>query len=82
MDPREKKALDDIRAHGCHVIHVLEEAGLPPFSYSVGIQQTSKVAEVIVIVIVIGLNRDTAHVIVNEYNRLVRTGETFLSGKS
>ena len=78
MDPREKKALEDIRAHGCHVIHVLEEGAFPPFSYSVGIQQTSRVPEVMVV----GLNRDLAHFIVNEYNRRVRTGDEFLSGKS
>lgn len=77
MDPREKKALEDIRAHGCHVIHVMEEGSSPPFSYSVGIQQTSKVPEIIVV----GLNRDLAHFIVTEYNHRVRTGERFLSGK-
>jgi hypothetical protein len=76
IDPREQKALEDIRTHGCHVIHVLEEGSLPPFSYSVGIQQTSKVPEVMVV----GLNRELAHFIVNEYNRRVRLGDEFFSG--
>lgn len=73
MDAGEKKALDDIKEYGCHVIHVLEEGELPPFAYSVGIQKTSGAAEVIVI----GLKQELAHFMVNDYNRRVKAGEVF-----
>lgn len=76
MDQIEQRALDDIAAHGCHVLHVLEEGDLPPFAYSIGIQQTSQAPEVIVV----GLQRPVAHFVVNEYNSRVRAGESFRPG--
>lgn len=76
MDQQEQRALDDIAAHGCHVLHVLEEGDLPPFAYSVGIQQTSQAPEVIVV----GLQRPVAHFVVNEYNSRVRASESFMPG--
>lgn len=76
MDAGEKKALDDIEKYGCHVIHVLEDEEGPPFSYSVGVQKTSGVPEVIVI----GLKQTIAHFVVNEYNSRVRAGERFAPG--
>ncbi len=63
-DPGEQRALADIEQYGCHVMHLLAEGDLPPFSYSVGIQRSSGAPELIVI----GLNRPLAHFIVNEYN--------------
>ncbi|MFC5742030.1 DUF4262 domain-containing protein [Dyella tabacisoli] len=62
MDAAEKKRLDDIEKHGCHVIQVLAEDDCPPFSYSVGIEQSSGYPEVIII----GLKRELAHIMVNE----------------
>jgi hypothetical protein len=77
MDPGEEKALADIEAYGCHVIHVLEDQEGPPFSYSVGVQRASGASEVIVI----GLKQPIAHFIVNEYNRRIRAGESFVAGE-
>lgn len=77
MDASERKALDDIERYGCHVIHVMAEADLPPFSYSVGIWKSAGVPELIVV----GLKQPLAHFIVNEYNRRIRDGERFAPGK-
>jgi hypothetical protein len=55
----------------------LAEDDLPPFSYSVGIQRSSGVPEVIVI----GLKQPLSHFIVNEYNTRVRAGERFAPGQ-
>ncbi len=79
MEPneQEQKALDNIREYGCHVILVSEEGELPPFAYSIGIQEVSNSPEVIVI----GLEQDLAHYIVNEYNGRARAGETFTPGE-
>jgi hypothetical protein len=76
MNSGEQKALDDIGRYGCHVLHVLEEGELPPFSYSVGIHKTSNEPEIIVV----GLEEPIAHFIVNEYNGRVRAGERFKIG--
>lgn len=72
-DPHEAKALSDIDAYGCHVIHVFEDEEGPCFTYSVGIEKTSNQPELIVT----GLKRDLAHWIVNEYNHRIRDGEIF-----
>jgi hypothetical protein len=76
MNPGEQKALGDIDKHGCHVLHILEEGELPPFSYSLGIQKTFNAPEIIVV----GLKEPISHFIVNEYNRRVRAGEKFAIG--
>ena len=70
MDHAEQKALSNIDEYGCHIIHVLEEDGLPPFSYSVGIWKSSSAAELIVV----GLDRKIAHLVINDYNARVRDG--------
>jgi hypothetical protein len=76
MEPGKEKALADIEKYGCHVIHVLEDEEGPPFSYSMGVQKTSGVPEVMVI----GLKRPIAHFVVSEYNSRVRAGERFAAG--
>ena len=77
MDAGEQRAIADIEQYGCHVIHVMEEGELPPFAYSVGIEKTSKAAELVVI----GLKRPLAHSIINGYNRRVRGRERFEAGQ-
>jgi len=77
MDESDRKLLENIEKFGCTVMHIAEEDELPPFSYSVGIQKTSGAPEVIVI----GLKREMAHFVVNEYNKRVREGEKFALGK-
>lgn len=73
MDPGEEKALEDIDKYGCHILHVFEGEGNPRFTYSIGIEKTTGRPELIVT----GLKRELAQSIINEYNRRVRSGETF-----
>ena len=73
----DERTRGDIAKHGYTVMHVMEESGLPPFAYSIGIQQQTGAPEVVVI----GLKRPMAHSVVNEYNSRVRAGERFESGK-
>jgi hypothetical protein len=73
----DEKTRQDITKYGCAVIHVMEEPGFPPFAYSVGITEQTGEPEVLVI----GLKRDLAHFVVNEYNNRVRAGERFSSGQ-
>lgn len=73
IDPHEAKALADIEEFGCHIIHVFEDEEGPRFTYSVGIEKTSKQPELIVT----GLKQELAHWIINEYNDRARSGEAF-----
>jgi Domain of unknown function (DUF4262) len=77
MNASEKKILHDIEKYGCHVTSVVDPSGeSPTFSYSIGIQKTCKAPEVIVV----GLNPNLGHEIVNDYRDRVRKGEVFSQG--
>lgn len=77
MSDIDQQTLDNIQEYGCSVMHIAGEDDLPPFSYSVGVQQTSGAPEMVVI----GLKPELAHAIVNQYNTRVRAGETFTPGQ-
>ncbi len=76
LDEHEQKAIDNIEEYGCHVMHVFGE-DLPRFTYSVGIFGKTNQPEIIVM----GLKKDVAHIIVNDYNDFVRDGKIFEPGK-
>tara|TARA_R110000868_G_scaffold5158_1_gene31830 strand:+ start:1173 stop:1619 length:447 start_codon:yes stop_codon:yes gene_type:complete len=73
MDAQELKVLKNIDEHGCHILHVFEEASLPRFSYSIGIQKNFNHPELIVI----GLKQELAQWIINEYCLRIKSGEQF-----
>lgn len=67
----------NIEKHGCHVTHVMEDDDGPSFTYSTGIEKLTGRPEVLVS----GLEKDTAHFLVNEYNYRIKDGEVFEAGK-
>ena len=73
MDEYEQKALDDIENHGCHILHVMEEDDYPCFTYSIGIEKTTNKPDLIII----GLKREIAHWMINEYRQRITKGEVF-----
>lgn len=74
----DQRTKEDIAKYGCSVMHVFDPEGkLPPFAYSIGVQQETGAPEVVVI----GLKRPMAHFVVNEYNHRVRDGERFEVGR-
>ncbi len=77
MDKKEKKALSDIETYGCHILHVLEEAEYPRFTYSIGIQKNTSQPEVIIT----GMKQELAHWLINEYNNRIKSGEKFEANK-
>ncbi len=77
MNAYERQILDHIERHGCSVTSVFDPDGVaPPFTYSIGITKTTGAPELIVV----GLESDLAHWLVNEYKRRTRKGETFEPG--
>jgi hypothetical protein len=73
MDNGDEKALKDIEEYGCHILHVMEEAEYPRFSYSIGIEKCTELPELIVT----GLKQEIAHWMINEYNNRIKDGEVF-----
>ncbi|TJZ78891.1 DUF4262 domain-containing protein [Chitiniphilus eburneus] len=78
MDAAEEKALSDIEQYGLHVLHVLEEEDLPPFTYTIGVEKTIGHAEFIVI----GLKQELAQFVVNECYAKLQAGESIEPGDS
>lgn len=74
----DERVTNDVRQFGCHVISVFDpEEKSPYFSYSIGIFETSRAPEVIVV----GLKPSLGGQMVNDYNRRVRAGAVFERGR-
>jgi Domain of unknown function (DUF4262) len=58
----ERKLVDDVEKHGCHIIYVREKGSLPGCSYTGGLCETFHQPEIIVI----GLKINTAQYLLNE----------------
>jgi hypothetical protein len=70
MEDDEKKLIDDIEKHGCHIIQVRAEDGFPGWSYTVGLTDLLGCPEIIVI----GLKNEVAHWLLNECSRRLQAG--------
>ena len=77
MSEEDKTALDNIEKYGCHILHVLEDSENPNFSYSIGIEKTFNKPEIVIV----GLKRELAHSIINDYCSRIKKGEEFVAGK-
>jgi hypothetical protein len=72
----EEKAMADIEKFGLHIISVMEEGGLPPFSYSIGIGQSLGLPELIVV----GLKNSVAHYAINACYDQMKAGTVMAPG--
>ncbi len=73
MDKENDKIRANIDKNGCHIFHVDETKISPSFTYSVGIEQSVQAPELIVT----GMDKDTAHFLINEYVNRTKDGEVF-----
>lgn len=77
LDPAEQQVIDDIRDHGCHIMHVVDLDGDDPeFSYSIGIPVTAGQPEVIVF----SLKREVRQWMLNEVLRQCSLGLRLTDG--
>ena len=72
-----KKILSDIEAYGWHVIKIPKDDIGPSYAHSIGFFQTFSHPEIIII----GLEIDTLHFIVNRLGDAIREGLVFESGQ-
>jgi hypothetical protein len=73
----DKKLLDDVKNHGWHVIKIMADESGPGFGYSVGLFKTFGHPEIIIV----GLNLDLIHSIINGIGEDLRAGKSYSSGK-
>ena len=71
----DQQVLDDIEQFGWHVIKVFAEGELPAFAYSIGLFKTFKQPEIVII----GLDLDEMHAIINDIGEEMRKGRRFES---
>jgi hypothetical protein len=76
VDNEDQKAHDDIEQFGCHVINVMEGEEEPQFTYSIGINKKQDKPDLIIV----GLKRELAHSVINNYKDRLLDGETFETG--
>ena len=76
LDDDDRKLISDVAEYGCHIIHVSESSGIPGWSYTIGVFETLKQPELIVV----GVNSDLGHFVLNESVRLMREGQEFRHG--
>lgn len=77
LTPGDKKLLYDIDTTGWHVLKVLAGENGPGFVYSVGLYKTFKHPEIIII----GLNPDNAHILINNIGHDLKAGKKYESEK-
>lgn len=70
-DDGERKVLADVKKFGWHSLHIFEEDGHPPWTFSIGFQKTWSFPELILI----GLKREVAHTTLNIVADLLANGK-------
>lgn len=76
-DRVERKTISDIKNHGLHIVHVMEDNEHPRFSYTVGLYENYLHSEVIII----GLKQELAHILLNNIAYDIKSGKSYLAGE-
>ena len=76
-DEAEKKAVSNVKKYGLHIIQVLEDENYPQFSYTIGLYENYLHPEIIII----GLRRELAQVLLNNMAHDIKNGKTFEAGE-
>ena len=75
-DAGEQRALDNIATYGLHILSIMEEGDAPPFAYSIGIERSLGLPELIVI----GLKGDLAGKVINACYDQMKAGLALTPG--
>jgi len=78
-DKGERKAIEDVREFGVHILNVFDPDGEKPnFSYAVGLWHTHGHPEILIS----GLKPDLRHTLLNNLNKMIEAGRSFRDGES
>jgi len=78
-DKHERKAIEDIREFGVHILNVFDpDAEKPDFSYTVGLWHTHGHPEILIS----GLKQGLRQGLLNDLNERIAKGRTFQNGES
>ncbi len=76
-DKSEDKTISDVKKYGLHIVQVFESEENPEFSYTVGLFESYLHPEIIVI----GLKRELAHVLLNNMAYDIKNGKNYTVGE-
>src|SRR3954451_22393385 len=77
LSERDERTISNVETFGCEVLHVKETSAGPGWSYTLGVYDTCGKPEVITV----GLREQTAHVLLNEAARRLRSGTDLTAGR-
>ena len=77
LSENDKQLVNNIEIYGWHVIKVMEDEIGPGFGYSIGLFKTFGHPEIIII----GLELDLIHLLINNIGEDIRNGKTFQAGQ-
>ena len=73
LDDTDRKVLSDISQYGLHIVHIIGEEELPPFSFSIGLFENYSHPEIIII----GLVQELTHSLINDIAHDIKKGKKF-----
>lgn len=77
LNPEDDETISHVENFGCSIIHIDENSAGPGWSFTLGVFDTAGKPEIIVV----GLKRETAHHLLNEAARLLRSGVELTRGR-
>jgi hypothetical protein len=79
QDEGERKAIEDVRKYGVHILDVFDDEGAKPdFSYTVGLWHTHGHPEILIS----GLKESLRQRLLNNLNHMIGNGRQFRDGQS
>ena len=74
----DRKVLDNVERHGCHIVGVAAEGDSPQFAYSVGLKHSYGHPEILIS----GMHGPVAGMLVNDLRDRIAAGERFEDGST
>jgi hypothetical protein len=75
-DESERKTVADVENYGLHIVYVFEDEENPGFGYTVGLYENYLHPEIIIV----GLEQEVAHVLLNNLAFDIKNGKNFTAG--
>jgi Domain of unknown function (DUF4262) len=76
-DKSEEKVIQNVKNHGLHIVHVMQDENNPAFSYTIGLYENYLLPEVIII----GLKHELSQILLNNIAYDIKNGKTFATGE-
>src|ERR1700744_2723830 len=73
MNESDQQVLNDVEKYGLHIVHILAEGKLPPYSFSIGLFKNYNHPEIVFV----GLKNELTHGLINNIASDIKDGKVF-----